>query len=221
MRLLLLWLCLMACSSAMGCALSILPWGNRLGLAIASARPDLTLLPPYFSAAEIAHIGVSFLSSDAERELYRVTFSPDGSATYQGDVMPDGVYMFVLGPNGGFFARSERTSKTDPFHHATFFANQPIAGAGIMIIAGGRGHLAVVTNDAGCYRGDELSLKQVIREMRVSMSIENLRVTCLWRTGEFRLDYPEPIKTFEMSAVDFMNWTPPPRPSLLRQLFRQ
>jgi len=77
-------------------------------------------------------IQIRYLTAQ-ERAAYRIQLQPNekGQATV---ALPDGNYMFVLGPDNQLYAGVEVRGQ---FHHSSFFAGKAVLTAGEFTVAGG------------------------------------------------------------------------------------
>lgn len=103
---------------------------------------------------------------ETEREKYRVqpggTLSQDGQPFTTAKMFSKeagaGSGIFVMSPDGAFYSNSH---KVGLFHHSSFLAGLPTAGAGEWQVDGGA--LKVVTHKSGHYRPDATSVLQTLQ----------------------------------------------------------
>jgi hypothetical protein len=74
----------------------------------------------------------------------------------------EGSALYVMDSEGRFFART--FSLADDFHHSSFLAGEPVAGAGLMRVHQGR--ILMINDSTGHYRPSGEFLQQVIDQLQ-------------------------------------------------------
>jgi hypothetical protein len=72
----------------------------------------------------------------------------------------NGIAMYVMDPEGNFYASPQIGSR---FHHSSFLAGGPVAGAGEITVKDGK--LLRISNSSGHYLPDVLNMIQVLQEL--------------------------------------------------------
>jgi hypothetical protein len=130
--------------------------------------------------------GVRYLTPD-EAEGYRV-FVRDG-LLYQtnGELLDttdasslhsgDGVAIFVMDPQGNLYVSTEH--EVGAFHHSSFLAGQPVAGAGEIVVEDGR--IVGMSDASGHYRPPPQFLQQVLDQLQIQgLDISGLEEEPYW-----------------------------------------
>lgn len=92
---------------------------------------------------------------DAKGKLYDTANS---DSFFRGD----GTAIYVMDENGNFYAESQVVER---FHHSSFLAGKPVAGAGELEVT--KGELKYINCQSGHYRPTSEMLQQTINELRV------------------------------------------------------
>jgi hypothetical protein len=114
--------------------------------------------------------GVLYLMPD-ERETFRI-FVRDGKVYSADDgslfdtvtgltARPDGKAIFVMDDQGNFYASTKL--KPGSFHHSTFFAGQPVSGAGEIVIEDGQ--IISMNSHSGHYKPSVETEGQVLDQL--------------------------------------------------------
>ncbi|MCB0412561.1 MAG: hypothetical protein KDD22_08555 [Bdellovibrionales bacterium] len=123
-----------------------------------------------------------YLFTEEERAPYRVYFQDgilydnEGKPLDTTAIDPEGKAIFVMDLKGNFYSSSIYTDDKEGeklplrFHHSSFLAGAPVAGAGTWIVQ--RGIIQLVTNSSGHYKPTGDGMRQTIAKIRESIDYQ-------------------------------------------------
>lgn len=91
----------------------------------------------------------------------------------------NGNAMYVMDPNGKFYAAPQIAAR---FHHSSFLAGGPVAGAGEMTVKNGQ--LLRISNSSGHYLPDVIHMVQVLRELSLQgVNLQGVQLNIKYQKG--------------------------------------
>ncbi len=127
-----------------------------------------------------AEEGVLYLTPE-ERQQYRVNLVMENGQIVLKDVngqaLPNGVYITVLGPDQQFYAAQKTPGK---FQHATFFGGKSVISAGMFVVKNGM--IENFVSQSGHYKPEKEEMFKALHYME-KMGVDISKINLIYSTG--------------------------------------
>lgn len=113
----------------------------------------------------------------SERSEYKIRIQKDCKDDIvfynaHGNILEDGEYMTVLGPDNEIYAAKEQKGK---IHHSSFFGGMSVIFAGSFIIE--KGVLSVITGHSGHYKPNDLETERFLKHLKdLGLNLSKVRI---------------------------------------------